>query len=186
MADYLTHMTMATDVLATYDDLAAMVRTWRSLDTTNLGDGEEAAPLVVPEARLLDDRRFDEWLAGWTDDGALWVPLDPMAHPASDQSFYLDDVRRLRERVAWTLSSVAWSQQPAVSTVRQVTNVESYRTADGLHVRSVLVLHEHRAAVSRSWAGHQLHLFAPGERLRAKVLLMPALRSAIPHPGVLL
>ena len=32
---------------------------------------------VVREARLLDERRYDEWLDLWTDDGIYWVPLTP-------------------------------------------------------------------------------------------------------------
>ena len=33
--------------------------------------------LHVDEARLLDERRYDEWLALFSDDGFYWMPLTP-------------------------------------------------------------------------------------------------------------
>jgi hypothetical protein len=60
-----------------------------------------------------------------------------------------------------------------------------------LDVRSSLVLWEQRGSARQPWAGHQLHRFsAPdlvGSRLiEAKVLCIPALLGAAPHPGALL
>jgi len=37
------------------------------------------AELVAHEARLLDERRHDEWLALFTEDGRYWVPLQGAA-----------------------------------------------------------------------------------------------------------
>ena len=37
----------------------------------------ELIDFVVNEARLLDDKRYAEWLDLWTDDGIYWVPLTP-------------------------------------------------------------------------------------------------------------
>ncbi len=38
---------------------------------------------IYREARLMDEHRYDDWLALWTDDAVYWVPsnndeLDPM------------------------------------------------------------------------------------------------------------
>lgn len=38
---------------------------------------EDLARLVHLEARLIDERRFDEWYALYADDAYDWVPLVP-------------------------------------------------------------------------------------------------------------
>lgn len=38
-------------------------------------DERDLFNFVAREARLLDERRWDEWLALFTDDGRYWVPL---------------------------------------------------------------------------------------------------------------
>lgn len=178
-------------VVPTYDVLAGLVALWRGM-VNPVSTGGEAPSLLYAEARLLDDRRFEEWLELWAPGGALWVPLDPAAHPGRDQSFYLDDVRRLRERVAWRSDPSTWSEESPVHTIRQIGNVEAVAGPGGaLLARSSLTLHEQRSSTQRAWPAHQLHRFGPpdehGQRpLEAKVLLVPSLRSAIPHPGALL
>ena len=177
-----------------YDDLAAVVAWWRSVPSSMPLDDDldTARRHVVAEARLLDDERYDDWLSDWALDGILWVPLDPAAHPGADQSFFLDDVRRLRERVTWRRQSSAWSQQPPVRAVRSTTNVEAHLADDGaLHVRSSLTIVEQRGQRSHTWAGHQFHVLAPangaGIRVRRiKVICIPELTAAVPHPGVVL
>ena len=157
-------MTLA-DLHHRYDDLAAVVAWWRSVPSSMPLDDDldTARRHVVAEARLLDDERYDDWLSDWAPDGILWVPLDPAAHPGADQSFFLDDVRRLRERVTWRRQSSAWSQHPPVRAVRSTTNVEARLGDDGaLHVRSSLTIVEHarpaephlgRSPVPRARAG---------------------------------
>lgn len=192
----MTRTTIAPTVAVNerYDELFAVVEWWRAVDADGAIDDhhDDARGAVVAEARLLDDARLDEWLAGWNPDGLLWVPIDPLSHPARDQSYFLDDVRRLRERVQWRRQPSAWSQSPAAPTTRTVTNVESHETGAGeLYVRSSFTVVEHRSAADRSWTGHQFHvLTAPSadgrRRRRIKVMCLPALRSAVPHPGVIL
>ncbi|MDY7099884.1 MAG: aromatic-ring-hydroxylating dioxygenase subunit beta [Actinomycetota bacterium] len=182
-------------LVPTYDRLANELAQWRGVGYADPSAVAEAESVVRHEARLLDDHRMAEWLELWAADGALWVPLDPDAHPALDQSFYLDDVRRLHERVAWAEGPSAWSQHPRPLTVRLVSNVEALAHDDGaLSVRSSLVLAEHRGGRRQDWAGHQFHRFGPprqgargGARpITLKILVVPSLRSACRHPGVLL
>jgi len=177
-----------------FDQLASLLDWWRHVPPeTRLDDDRDAARrALVAEARLLDDARLDEWLAGWDADGVLWVPIDATSNPGTDQSFYLDDVRRMRERVAWRGQSSAWSQQPPVRTVRSVANIESRLADDGsLHVRSSLTIFEQHGQTSHAWSGHQFHVLAPergdGARRRVvKVICVPGLAVAVPHPGVIL
>ena len=55
----------------------------------------EAADFVVREARLLDERRWDEWLALFSDDGRYWVPLAGSAQAEGDAHNALADEDRL-------------------------------------------------------------------------------------------
>jgi 3-phenylpropionate/cinnamic acid dioxygenase small subunit len=179
-------------LVPTYDRLAAELAMWRHAGPTDPAVARRGEPLVRHEARLLDDHRMSDWLDLWTPEGALWVPLDADTHPALDQAFYLDDVRRLRERVAWAERPSAWSQHPRPVTVRLVANVEAITHDDGaLSVRSSLVLAEHRGDRRQDWVGHQFHRFGPpvtdgAGTLQLKILVVPSLRSACRHPGALL
>lgn len=181
-------------VLTAHGELAELLAWWRDLDSNVRLDAaaDEARRLLVAEARLLDDERYDDWLAGWADDGLLWVPLDRASNPAADQALYLDDVRRLGERIRWRRQTNAWSQHPAPRTVRAVGNVESFVAADGtLRTRSSVIIHEHRDGRAECWSGHQFHLFtaADGERRRRqhrKIVVLPALRGPVTHPAVVL
>ena len=185
---------MAAVLLQRYDALASLLAWWRRIPpAVRLDDDLDAARhSLVAEARLLDDDRLDDWLAGWDPDGVLWVPIDAAGHPGADQSFYLDDVRRLRERVDWRRQPSAWSQRPTVRTVRSVTNIESHLADDGtLHVRSSVTIVEQRGQTGHTWAGHQFHVLGPprsdGLRpRRVKVICVPELATAIPHPGAIL
>ena len=37
-------------------------------------DRSECERFLIHEARLLDDRRFRDWMALFTEDGSYWVP----------------------------------------------------------------------------------------------------------------
>ncbi len=57
--------------------------------------------LLYEEARLLDERRFDEWLALFADDGLYWVPADPaQASPQDGLSLFYERKPLLSIRVA--------------------------------------------------------------------------------------
>jgi len=68
---------------------------------------------VVREARLLDDKRYAEWLDLWTDDGIYWVPLTPDQTDGVHHNSHLYEDKLLRElRVERLKSPRAYSQQP--------------------------------------------------------------------------
>jgi 3-phenylpropionate/cinnamic acid dioxygenase small subunit len=73
----------------------------------------ELIDFVVREARLLDDKRYDEWLDLWTDDGLYWVPLTPEQPDGVHHNSHLHEDKLLRElRVERLKSPRAYSQQP--------------------------------------------------------------------------
>jgi ethylbenzene dioxygenase beta subunit len=114
------------------------------------------------EARLLDERRFDAWLALWTQDGRYWVPRhheqpDPFTHISL---FYEDSMLR-ETRVRRLLNARNWSQQPITHSSRLVGNVqiEGLDAQGHLIVRSVLHYTEYRLE-QRHLAGQVFHKLA--------------------------
>jgi 3-phenylpropionate/cinnamic acid dioxygenase small subunit len=104
--------------------------------------------LLYREARLLDERRFDEWLALYTQDALYWVPAGGEApDPKRHVSLVYDDRQRLELRIGRVQSAHAWAQDPPSMTNRAVTNIEPGEPAgDEVEVQSVLTLLELRAS----------------------------------------
>jgi 3-phenylpropionate/cinnamic acid dioxygenase small subunit len=68
---------------------------------------------VVREARLLDERRYEEWNALFTDDAFYWVPLTPNQPDGLNHTSHLYEDKLLRElRIERLKSPRAFSQQP--------------------------------------------------------------------------
>ncbi len=111
------------------------------------------------EARLLDERKFDAWLALWTPEGRYWVPRHhEQENPFEQISLFYED-RMLREtRVRRLLNARNWSQQPVTRSSRLVGNVqiEGMDSEGRLIVRSSLQYTEYRLE-QRQLAGHVFH-----------------------------
>jgi len=95
---------------------------------------EEAERLLYHEARLLEEHRYEEWQALFTDDAKYWLPIhgdggDP--DPSASISIVYDDVARIDERVYRTLHTPVLDQNPPSRTVRLVSNVEVDDDAGG-------------------------------------------------------
>jgi 3-phenylpropionate/cinnamic acid dioxygenase small subunit len=74
---------------------------------------QELIDFVVREARLLDEKRYDEWNALFTDDGIYWVPLTPGQPDGTQHTSHLYEDKLLRDlRVERLKSPRAFSQQP--------------------------------------------------------------------------
>lgn len=68
---------------------------------------------VVREARLLDERKFDQWYDLFADDGIYWVPLTPgQTDPILQTSLAYEDKLLLKIRIDRLASPHAYSQQP--------------------------------------------------------------------------
>lgn len=100
------------------------------------------------EARLLDDERYDDWLALLADDIHYWVPGIEVRHRADrhgrygprGMAFFDDGLDSLRRRAARLGSPTAWAEDPPTRHLHIVTNVEVERgdVAGELVVRSVV------------------------------------------------
>ncbi len=110
---------------------------------------------VVREARLLDEKRYAEWNALFTDDAFYWVPLVPDQPDALNHTSHLYEDKLLRElRIERLKSPRAFSQQPPTRShhLLQTPTVESADAAAGRWtVRSELHYTESQ--------GDELHTF---------------------------
>jgi benzoate/toluate 1,2-dioxygenase beta subunit len=123
-------------------------------------DVRECEEFLLHEARLLDEARFNEWLALFTEDARYWVPSEPdQASPHDTVSLMYDDRRLLETRVRRLASPQIYSQEPRSRTSRIVTNV-SLVDADaqgGSLVRSKFILIEYRREQQRLFGGTYFH-----------------------------
>jgi benzoate/toluate 1,2-dioxygenase beta subunit len=129
---------------------------------------------LAREARLLDENRFEEWLALFAPECAYWVPGAPGAtDPLKEIAVCFDDRRQLEGRIYRLRTGHAWSQVPPSRTVRLVSNVEVFSAAepDLYMVRSVFLTTEMRAGDTRTlagWCGHRLARSGGGWRILVK------------------
>ena len=175
------------DVLTRYDELAVLLTSIAARPVSDDDQARRAAAVLHREARLLDAGRLAAWLSTFTDDAVLWVPLAPHAHPGTDQSWYLDDRRRLAERVAWHADPTAWGQHPASETVRSIGTIEAWATPVGLVAHSTFTMVEQRKGEVQVVAGRQIHeLVGADLRCRSKILVVPQLADGLCNPSFLL
>lgn len=131
------------------------------------------------EARLLDENRWQEWLALFSRDGMYWMPLYPeQADPYNEVSlFWEDDILR-RMRVNRLQDPRSWSQHPPVNSVRSISNVEIAGFAEDngdLIVHSVFICTEARRESDRRLTGrveHRLVEAQDGWRIRRKRVVL--------------
>jgi 3-phenylpropionate/cinnamic acid dioxygenase small subunit len=97
------------------------------------------------EARLLDERRWHEWLELFTDDARYWMPGRTSRYPATSKAIGILDHDRysaeeiagpgelaifddtkdtLRARIARLDTGMAWAEDPPSRTRHLITNIE--------------------------------------------------------------
>lgn len=125
----------------------------------------EVEAYLFNEARLLDARRYEEWLALWVSDAkadaCYWVPcnaddIDPRQHV----SLIYDDYSRLQERIRRLMSPAVHSQDPPSRTARVVSNVEveAVEARPEFTVHSTQVVGEFRNGEQTSYFGRVSHV----------------------------
>lgn len=113
------------------------------------------------EAKLLDERRFRDWMALFTEDGTYWVPAVPNQDSPFDQaSLFYDDRNLMRTRVERLEHPRIHVQTPPSRTAHLVGNVmveEADVARGGYMVGSTVIMVEFRDDAQRVFAGHQRH-----------------------------
>ena len=117
---------------AFYRDLAAAFTDWAREDRAVADPAlrDRCAQLLAREARLLDERKFEDWLGLFAPECLYWVPGTPGGDPRKEVAVCFDDRRSLEGRVYRLRTGYAWSQVPASRTARVVGNVEVFRTSE--------------------------------------------------------
>jgi benzoate/toluate 1,2-dioxygenase beta subunit len=133
----------------------------------------EAEDLLFLEARLLDERRFEDWLSLYSEDAHYWVPARWGQESATHEvSVFNDDLMTMRTREMRLLHPRAHAQLPPSRTLHVVTNVRLAGETDGCQrVQSACVFHEFRAPERTMLAAlveHRLRRDAGGLRIVAK------------------
>lgn len=143
---------------AYYASLVGWFRDWQRDERliADCAERDRYRALLEREARLLDQARYDDWLAMFAPECIYWAPSTPgAADPRREVAIFFDDRRRMEDRVYRLGSAYAWSQSPPSRTVRLVANVEVFATDEPAvrMVRSNFVTSELRAGEARLWSG---------------------------------
>ncbi len=74
---------------------------------------KELADFIIAEARLIDERKFLDWLALFADDGIYWMPLEwDQEEEKLTTSLLYEDMLLLRTRVQRLEGERTFSQKP--------------------------------------------------------------------------
>ncbi len=117
---------------------------------------EAVAEFLYHEAELLDDRRFRDWWALFSDDAIYWMPVrrnvltgpgDVSAEfePHGGNAYFFDTKEALRLRVERLYTGSAWAEAPPSRTRHLVSNIRIKRQAgDELEVHSNFLVYRTR------------------------------------------
>ena len=126
------------------------------------------------EARLLDERRFHEWLALFTDDVRYWMPIRSNRYPKISKAIVILDPDRYSEedltrddelailaetketlgrRIARLETGMAWAEDPPSRTRHIITNIEVEQgdAASELKVSSNFLVYRSRAETEQDF-----------------------------------
>lgn len=148
------------------------------------------AELVAHEARLLDERRHDEWLALFADDGRYWVPLQGAAQDegAAHNALADEDLLLLRLRIERLKSPRAHSQHPpsrCQHVLQASVVVHEDASAGTCEVRTPFIYMEARGERQLTLAGTCVHrLVKAGSDWRIRLKRVNLLDAGAPLPAI--
>ncbi len=108
---------------------------------------------LFEEAALLDERRFDEWLALCAPEIRYWMPAqtnrqkrerDLSIGGPDDLPMFEETWEHLHQRVKRLATGQAWAEEPPSRTRRLVTNVRARSVENGVIATSNLLLYRTR------------------------------------------
>jgi 3-phenylpropionate/cinnamic acid dioxygenase small subunit len=135
---------------------------------------QDLIDFVVREARLIDQQRFDEWLAMYADDGYYWMPLEwNQTDPRLTCSLMYEDKLLLSIRVERLKGARTFSQKPKSRChhVLQVPQVDSRDAAANRYVTwtpmHYIETRLDEQTLYAAWATH--HLCVEDSKLKIKL-----------------
>ena len=128
----------------------------------------QAEDLLYREARLLDERRFDDWLAMYAEDVVFWMPAwkdetTPTSDPDTELSLiYYEGKQNLSDRV-WRMKSGLSNASEIPARVAHIVGNVIVESADAGQavILSAFTAHHHDPRTDRTHAffGHYRHVF---------------------------
>ena len=122
----------------------------------------DLADFVYREARLVDQRQFQEWYELFAEDGRYWLPMRrDQTDPIAEQSIAHEDKLLLRARVERFKSGKAYSDKPPVvcqHVLEAPACLEIDHAANRYRTRTAFLYVELRGEDQRVLAGTAEHL----------------------------
>jgi len=140
---------------------------------------------VIREARLLDEKRFDEWYELFAEDGHYWVPASPQQpDPLNHNSLAYEDKLLLKLRIERLKQPTAYSQKPASRChhLLQAPEIEK-STKDEFLVRTNFIYTETRGDESQRYAAVAWHTLV-GEPLKIRLKRIDILNCDAALPSI--
>ncbi len=130
------------------------------MDTARL---HTVSAFLFHEARLLDQRRWHDWLDLFAEGGMYWAPLThDQTDPINHVSLYYEDALLREVRARRLEEKRAWSQQPVTQAARIIGNIHLLADTEGDIVAvSTFHLLEWRRSGNRMLGGHYTHRLRP-------------------------
>jgi ethylbenzene dioxygenase subunit beta len=159
-------------------------------NTLEAAVAREVEQFVFREARLLDERRFEDWRDLFTDDGVYWMPSQHGQTSADEVvSVFYDDRSVMASRIRRLRHPDAHIQAPVSHTAHSVTNIEieTPGAPDALIVHAVFHMSEYRRGAPRWLTGryrYDLRRTAAGLRIQMKKVMLINCESALPAMAV--
>lgn len=150
-------------------------------------DRNEAEAFLLNEARILEEGRFEDWLALFTLDCWYWVPIERnQKSPDDTVSLMYDDRRLLETRVRRLVQQHPHAFTPPSFTSRLVGNVTiEEEGGDSVLVRSKFVMVEYRRDNQRLFAGTCRHrLVRQGGNIRIATKRIDLVNCDAMHDGL--
>lgn len=151
-------------------------------------DRDAIQRFLYHEARLMDEHRYDDWLALWAlEDSTYWIPANADdSDPARNVSVVFDRRGQLRNRIQ-RLKETLWLKEQAPRLKRLVGNIViEAESADEVTVSSNFILaelHRHNQVI---WAGSTIHrLVGHDGTFRIKYKKVVLLNNNEPLPNML-
>jgi 3-phenylpropionate/cinnamic acid dioxygenase small subunit len=132
---------------------------------------EQVLEFLYHEAEVVDDQRFEEWLALMTDDLQYHMPVRMTRErgDAPDRShqmqFFWDDRATLELRVRRLRTDFAWAEDPPSRTRHFISNVRITPAGRELHVKSNVLIYRSRgdSAQQELISGERRDLLRPSD-----------------------
>ena len=103
---------------------------------------ERVEQFLNREARLLDEKRYEDWLSLFTEDGWYWLPMSERDEETGIDPSVLKDNRVFLAKRIWRLvNTKVPAQTPPSTTVHATTNVEVHEATTGDDGRVEIPVH---------------------------------------------